>query len=76
MNEIHIKETLRQKVTKCYATKIKTNYSWPKIVFLCWIFKIKFCPGVVWDDSDESLSNGDGELKISIISSYDDEAIE
>ena len=35
-----------------------------------------FCPGVVWNDSDESLSNGDGELKISIISSYDDEAIE
>ena len=35
-----------------------------------------FCPGVVWDDSNESLSNDDGELEISIISSCDEEDIE
>ena len=35
-----------------------------------------FCQGIVWDDSDESLPKDDGELEISIISSYDDEAIE
>jgi len=35
-----------------------------------------FCPGVVWDDSDESLSNDDSELEISIISSCDEEHIE
>ena len=35
-----------------------------------------FCSGVVWDASDESLSNNDGELEISIISSYDEEDIE
>ena len=35
-----------------------------------------FCSGVVRDDSDESLSNDDGELEISIISSCDEEDIE
>ena len=35
-----------------------------------------FCPGIVWDDSDESLSNDNGELEISIISSCDEEDIE
>ena len=35
-----------------------------------------FCSGVIRDDSDESLSNDDGELEISIISSCDEEDIE
>ena len=35
-----------------------------------------FCPGVVWDDSHELLSNDDGELEISIISSCDEEDIQ